>query len=163
MINDVLDETGKIMSFQKFQDTYNIQTNFLTYHGVITAISFYNKKSNIPINDLEKLNGPLIPNIIKMFMKSQKRSKDMYHILDSNLIKLKCEEKWTEALSVILNWKEMYRLPFITTKSSKLQWFQYRIIHRILGTNSLLYKINQKPNDKCSFCLEEVETIEHIF
>jgi hypothetical protein len=29
MINDVLDETGKIMSFQKFQDTYNIQTNFL--------------------------------------------------------------------------------------------------------------------------------------
>ena len=30
----------------------------------------------------------------------------------------------------------------LTTKSSKLQWFQYRIIHRILGTNSLLYKIN---------------------
>ena len=62
-----------------------------------------------------------------------------------------------------LNWKEIYCLPFITTKSSKLQWFQYIIIHRILGTNSLLYKINQKPNDKCSFCLEEVERIEHIF
>jgi hypothetical protein len=96
-------------------------------------------------------------------MKSQKGSKDMYHILDSNLIKLKCEEKWTEALNVILNWKEIYCLPFITTKSSKLQWFQYRIIHRILGTNSLLYEINQKPNDKCSFCLEEVEKIERIF
>jgi hypothetical protein len=51
------------------------------------------------------------------------------------------------ALKVILNWKEIYRLPFITTKSSKLQWFQYRIIHRILGTNSLLYKINQKRLD----------------
>jgi hypothetical protein len=96
-------------------------------------------------------------------MKSQKGSKDMYHILNSNSIKLKCEEKWTEALNVILHWKEIYRLPFITAKSSKLRWFQYRIIHRILGTNSLLYEINQKPNDKCSFCLEEVETIEHIF
>jgi hypothetical protein len=53
----------KMMSFQKFQDTY---------HGFITAISFYTKKSNIPINDLEKLNGPLIPNILKNFMKSQK-------------------------------------------------------------------------------------------
>jgi len=95
-------------------------------------------------------------------MKSQKGSKDMYHILNSNSIKLKCEEKWTEALNLILNWKEIYRLPFITTKSSKLHWFQYRIIHRILGTNSLLYKINQKPNDKCIFCLEEVETIEHV-
>jgi hypothetical protein len=104
-----------------FQDTYNIQTNFLTYHGVITVISFYIKKSKIPINDLEKLNGPLIPNIIKIVMKSQKGSKDMYHILDSNSIKSKCEEKWREALNVILNWKEIYRLPFITTKSSKLQ------------------------------------------
>ena len=60
MINDVFDESGKIMSFQNFQDTYNIQINFLTYHGVIIAISVYIKKSNIPINDLEKLNGPLI-------------------------------------------------------------------------------------------------------
>ena len=65
MINDVLDETGKKMSFQKFQDTYNIQINFLTYHGVITAISVYIKKSNIPINDLEKLNGPLIQTSLK--------------------------------------------------------------------------------------------------
>jgi hypothetical protein len=40
-----------------------------------------------------------------------------------NAIKLKCEEKWTEALNVILNWKEIYRLPFITTKGSKLQWY----------------------------------------
>ena len=53
-------------------------------------------------------------------MKSQKESKDMYHILNSNSIKLKCGDKWTEALNVILNWKEIYRLPFITTKSSKL-------------------------------------------
>jgi hypothetical protein len=38
-------------------------------------------------------------------MKSQKGLKDMYHILNSNSIKLKCEEKWMEALNVILNWK----------------------------------------------------------
>jgi hypothetical protein len=162
MINDVLCETGKIMSFQKFQDSYYIQTNFLTYHGVITAIRFYIKKSNIPINNLEKLNGSLIPNIIKTFMKSPKRSKDMHNILNSNSSKLKCEKKWMEALNVILNWKEIYRLPFITATNSNLKWFQYIIIHRILGTTSLLYRINQKPNDKCSLCLV-VETIEHIF
>jgi uracil DNA glycosylase len=60
MINDVLDDTEKKMSFQKFQETYNIQINFLTYHDVITTMSVYIKKSNIPINDLEKLNGALI-------------------------------------------------------------------------------------------------------
>ena len=42
-----------------------MQINFLTYHGVITAISVYIKKSNIPINDLEKLNGPLIQTSLK--------------------------------------------------------------------------------------------------
>jgi hypothetical protein len=52
MINDVLDETGKILSFQKFQDTYNIQTNFFTYHGVITpefnscVISIFSEDNN---------------------------------------------------------------------------------------------------------------------
>ena len=42
-----------------------MQTHFLTYHGVISAISCYIKKSNIPINDLEKLNGPLIKKSIE--------------------------------------------------------------------------------------------------
>jgi hypothetical protein len=100
-----------------------------------------------------RLNVFIIPNITSIYIylvKSQKGSKYMYHILNSNSIKLNCEEKWTEALNVILIRKETYSLPFITTKSSKLQWFQYRIIHRILGTNSLLYKINKKPNDKSS-------------
>jgi hypothetical protein len=36
-------------------------------------------------------------------MKSQKGSKDMYHILNSSSMKLKYEEKWTEAINVILN------------------------------------------------------------
>ena len=54
-------------------------------------------------------------------------------------------------------------MSFVTTKSSKVQWFQYRIIHRILGTNEFLFKIRQKDNDKCIFCKEFTETIQHIF
>ena len=67
-----------------------------------------------------------------------------------------------EALNVILIGKKFIVCLSLQQKVQN-QWFQYIIIHRILGTNSLLYKINQKPNDKCSFCLEEVERIEHIF
>ena len=54
-------------------------------------------------------------------------------------------------------------MSFNTTKSSKLQWFQYRIIHRIIGTNEFLFKIKVKQSDKCSFCNEETESLEHIF
>ena len=53
-------------------------------------------------------------------------------------------------------------MPFIISKVTKLQWFQSRINHFILGTNSLLNKINPTFDNKCQFCKIEEETIEHI-
>jgi hypothetical protein len=34
-------------------------------------------------------------------------------------------------------WREIFKLPFIVTQNTKLQWLQYRINQRILGTNKL--------------------------
>ena len=58
---------------------------------------------------------------------------------------------------------EIYKRPFKSTKSTKLQWFQFRINHRILGTNVLLLKMGVRQNDLCAFCLHEPETICHVF
>ena len=41
--------------------------------------------------------------------------------------------------------------------------FQYKIIHRILSTNALLYKYRLKETHLCSFCNETKETISHLF
>ena len=40
---------------------------------------------------------------------------------------------------------------------------QYKIIHRIIGTNSLLYKMGKIPYMTCDFCNMYIETIEHLF
>jgi hypothetical protein len=48
-------------------------------------------------------------------------------------------------------------------KTTKLQWLQYRINQRILGTNKFLYKIEVKDNAFCTFCQEDEETIELLF
>ena len=53
-------------------------------------------------------------------------------------------------------------MPFIVTNNTKLQWLQYRINHRILATNSFLFKIKVVENPYCTFCHEELETIEHL-
>ena len=58
--------------------------------------------------------------------------------------------------------KNIHKLPFRITKNCKLQWFQYRIINRILGTNSFLFKIKIVNSKMCTFCQREEETIEHI-
>lgn len=88
----------------------------------------------------------------------------MYKILKEENSRPISEEKWSPIVNNNnFEWKNIYRLPFITTKNSKLQWLQYRITHRILGTNEFLNKINLIPSNKCEFCKESVETIEHIF
>ena len=48
-------------------------------------------------------------------------------------------------------------------ESPWLRWFQYRIIHRILGTGALLNKIGLADSGICRFCREEEETIARLF
>ena len=163
LINDLLETTGNFLTYQNFQDKYMIKTNYLEYQGLILSIKKYLRSLEIDINNLSKIYGPLQPNTIKIFFKSTKGSKDMYDVLNKDNINLTCETKWSNILNLELNWKHIHSLTFKTTKNSKLQWFQYRIVHRILGTNNYLFKMNLATSDKCSLCSEGVETIEHLF
>ena len=61
------------------------------------------------------------------------------------------------------NWQTVLSLPFNIEQDTNLKWFQFRIIHRILGTNYLLTKMRLKQNDKCTFCNIDKETIKHLF
>ena len=49
------------------------------------------------------------------------------------------------------------------TKDTKLQDFQYKLIHKILTTNSFLYKCGLKETELCTFCTETKESLVHIF
>ena len=48
-------------------------------------------------------------------------------------------------------------------KDSDFQWFQIRILHRILLTNYILTEMNIKANQLCTFCNQETETLLHLF
>ena len=62
-----------------------------------------------------------------------------------------------------IDWKSTYKLPFSCTVQTKLQSFQYRILHRTLATNTLLVKIGILNVDNCTFCLSASESIVHLF
>ena len=59
-------------------------------------------------------------------------------------------------------WEIIHKVPFRVTKDSRIQWFQYRIINRILATNSFLFKIKKSNSKYCNLCHSEEESIEHI-
>ena len=42
-------------------------------------------------------------------------------------------------------------------------YFQFKFLHRRLPTNSFLYKITVKDNDRSTFCGKETETLLHVF
>ena len=60
-------------------------------------------------------------------------------------------------------WHSFFQIPFCSVRDTAIQYFQYRILHRVLGLNTLLFKMKMTDSPKCSFCHTEDETIEHFF
>ena len=54
-------------------------------------------------------------------------------------------------------------MPFKYSKDSHFQWFEIRILHRILPTNYLLTKMSIKANQSCTFCNQEMENLLNLF
>lgn len=101
------------------------------------------------------------PSNIYIFLKSNKGSKDMYGILNQGATSavIAAERKW-ESISnnLVGHWKKSNNCVTKIAKNTKLCWFQYRIIHLILGTNTLLLKMNRVQCHLCTFCKEESES-----
>ena len=77
------------------------------------------------------------------------------------------QRKWiadcTLETQEIIDWKTVYRTPFLCTKITKIIVFQFKLFHRRLATNSFLTKINLKDNEQCTFCQNDKETLIHLF
>ena len=107
------------------------------------------------ITDLNNLNfvKPFVPLQMISVLKYQKGTQPMYNIVKTNDNLPIYMSKWMSIFETI-ELKEMnhiFGMPFSITKDSTLQWFQYRIIHRIIGTIFWGDKINYKASADCSF------------
>ena len=73
------------------------------------------------------------------------------------------ELKWNSypAFPENFDWVFTYKIHFKCTFDSKLQYFQYKIDHRILGTNGLVSKY-EDISPLCTFCKHNMETISHL-
>ena len=70
---------------------------------------------------------------------------------------------WQNPLVRIGNKPIYYKLPFDSTKATKLIIFQFKLPHRRLATNDFLNKIGIKENDICTFCRTEKESLFQLF
>ena len=80
---------------------------------------------------------------------------------------VKSQTKWASDCNVPqpdqLCWNNIYLRSFENSKSTTLRNFQFKFLHRIIPTNTLLMKYGIKDSDRCSFCKKERETLIHLF
>ena len=62
-----------------------------------------------------------------------------------------------------LMWNKIYSLPFQVALDTYTRDFQYKILNRILFTDSKLFKLKLVESPLCSFCDKNEETLEHLF
>ena len=158
-IGDFLKHDGEFLTFSEFETKYNIKTDFITFNGCIKAIKEYIKRTQIKI-DRKHTSGSTCA--LRLISSVSKGTKLYYDILTKDDNEPKCCSKWTEKLSINLSWKNVFfRIHKI--REVKLKWFQIRIVHRILATNSVLKEMGIVPSNVCDFCKEEKDSIEHLF
>ena len=114
------------------------------------------------------IQRPLRSFITSFVLKHTKGASDFYKsFIAKQYEKPKCELKWEDELifhQTVKWWKLKHKSIFLLS-DIRLRWFQYRIVHRILGTNSLLYKMGISESNLCTFCTRDVETnyMYHLF
>ena len=160
-VHDILNENGQLYDTSYFNDYLGIHTFFTEVQGLINVINTL--KRNISVQ--ENICRPIIPPSIKLLLSDKKGCQRIYKILSKNEECPIAQIKWQNEILLPENfkWHKAYSLPYKLTNDTQLRWFQYRLSHRILATNTFLNKIGIKDHNKCSFCKTHPETLRHLF
>ena len=163
-VNDLTNHNGTPLNQNEFQLKYNININFMAYHAMIQTIP---TAWNVEIRQYGKKLNSIKNNNLEIIKSLRKPNKYFYLLLIENLQQtttIVSHTKWEEILEENqLNWDYHHSLPFKITVETKLQTFQFKILHRILVTNKKLLLFKIRINDRCTFCEINKETITHLF
>lgn len=147
---------------------YSIKPTFLEALAIRNSIPITWRKS------LSKNFDGNIPIRYKMNINSQefdlKKSvpRDWYQaIVKGSQQEIKRKHTWITELSqpneeVQIDWEAVYTLPYKVIRDTKIQSFQYRVIHHIITCKKYLRDIRMKQESACNKCGEE-DTITHFF
>ena len=158
-VSNLLDETSsKVLTFESFREKYSLKANFLQYRSVVTAVLGVKHNSDCSqMLNTESLLG------------SKDFCKLAYTILIERHASLpqRSQSKWKSDFQAhgaeMIDWSKSYSLPFLCTRESKLQIFQFKLFHRRISTNRYLFKIGLISSELCSFCESSTETLLHLF
>ena len=129
-VQDILNADGNFITFEVFQNKFNIKTNYLHYFQWMAAIpSDLRKKAR----DSEILSQELLSN---------------------STISLSSENLETEInfADAFTEWQTKFSYIYQSTRDNKWRQFSFRVLHRILTTKKELLKYRIASDETCIFC-----------
>ena len=124
---------------------------FLFYEGLKRTVSDFIKKSIFASVNKPNTAGVFISSYLNVIVLKQNQNKSIYSTYTFNEEKPTSQNKWNEIFNNI-DWKFTHSFVFKNSRDTYIQWLLTRIVHRILGTKSLLYKMKIVNDNLCSFC-----------
>ena len=137
-VKDLVDENGAFLDYSRFCEKYDIKVNYLDFMGCIRTIKSYLTIGCIKITGKVCLEKPKALTVISQLKKG---SKECYRImLDKILIfDISAFGKWEQKIQTVIDWEKTAKY-IGKIKEVKLKWFQIRLCHNILVTNSIFKK-----------------------
>ena len=142
-----------------------IRTIFVQFNGLISIVKKYQRKIfHQPFNAID-CYSPVFPTSLAYLFRFKKGCRHINVIFNKSEDSSKAEIKWASELGLSENfsWKSFYTIPYKATKDTRIHWLQFRLLHRILSTNTFLKKIKIKDSEMCTFCDNTAETLLHLF
>ena len=167
-IRDIIGIRGGFLTREEISAKYNIQPSVMSYNSLIDAIPKDWRKSLKRNNYPNKNNELNVESTLFMNKTSHKLSN-----LSSKLIYWHLHENFNEEPTSIKHWisefsflldrhfEIFFKIPYRVVRDSRIQQFQYKILHKILACKETLFRWNIEGDDRCSFC-DECETITHL-
>ena len=87
-------------------------------------------------------------------------------MINTDEVECKHKVKWNKDLTLNNDnsiWRNIFRQIFYNVQDNSLIWLQYSLIHRILGTKDVLYRMSIEDSNTCRVCQCESETLMHLF
>ncbi len=152
-----------MLTYDQFCAKYQVNINFMKFFSVVSAIPRVWKYNR---NVAQSFNQA---HFIERLCQSIKPSKVAYTNLINQTVQfpIPLEEKWKLELDDALLHQNIISSSFMKlyadTVSTKIKSFHYRLTHKIIGTNSKLYKWGMRLDNKCDVCKHKEENYIHLF
>ena len=163
-VYDLLGDDGLLLTYNSFCTKFGFAPPFTEFYGIRKSVQMFFREAK---NRTFSVLLPNVPKFLADILFFEKPHKKIYRdFVKKQYCKPSFESKWETKLNFAPSqewWRKIHLNSVNFTIDTKLRWFQIRLSHHLISTNSFLHKIGVKNSYLCSFCGKENEDLIHLY